>query len=196
MPRRRRSGGKRGPARRSEATPPRGCASSAWDGNARRDRRDRDRIGRGENGGEGKRNRQRNCRDHRVDEHASADDGEHDEAKRQFQDRSAVLNSSSFGIRQPSRKSSGGRKSRKKISGSSSTRRCATRPMTTPSAICTSGRGIARGSMRDSRPLTTTANNRKRTIITGSTAKVLRSRLRTRSVYRSTFAINSRDTVE
>lgn len=83
--------------------------------------------------------------------------------------------SASLGMRHPSRKSSGGRNSRKKRSGASVTRRCAARPIAAPRAICTSGRGIATGSIRDTRPLTTTASTRTRPIVTVSTA-ALRSR--------------------
>ena len=57
-------------------------------------------------------------------------------------------NSPIFGMRQPSRNSSGGRNSRKKISGSRVTPWPNTPEMTAPSPICTSGSGTPKGSMR------------------------------------------------
>ncbi|CAM5545059.1 hypothetical protein RLIN73S_03710 [Rhodanobacter lindaniclasticus] len=54
----------------------------------------------------------------------------------------------SLGMRQPSRNSSGGRNSRKKMAGSSATPCLNTPAITAPSAICTSGSGSENGSMR------------------------------------------------
>lgn len=54
------------------------------------------------------------------------------------------------------------------MSGSSSTRKLATRPIIPPRTIWTSGRGIGNGSIRDTKPLTTTATRRMRTIVTAS----------------------------
>ena len=53
-----------------------------------------------------------------------------------------------FGMRQPSRNSSGGRNSRKKMSGSSSTPCGVTVTTSAPSAICSSGSGSDTGSKR------------------------------------------------
>src|SRR5690606_1254688 len=63
----------------------------------------------------------------------------------------------SFGMRQPSRNSSGGRNRRKKISGSSWTSCSEPAAIAAPNAIWTSGVGIARGITRTRIPLTTTA---------------------------------------
>ena len=68
-------------------------------------------------------------------------------------------NRPSLGMRQPSRNSSGGRNSRKNISGSSETPCWNTPAMTAPSAICASGSGSAKGRMRTRYPLATTASN-------------------------------------
>ncbi len=57
-------------------------------------------------------------------------------------------NSPTLGMRQPSRNSSGGRNTRKKICGSSRTPWPVLPAMAAPSAICISGSGTANGSMR------------------------------------------------
>src|SRR5690606_2065898 len=71
----------------------------------------------------------------------------------------------SRGMRQPSRNSRGGRKSRKKISGSSVTRQSAISPITAPSAIWNSGRGSGSGTIRENMPLRMTASSSSRTMV-------------------------------
>ncbi len=83
------------------------------------------------------------------------------------------LSNSSFGMRQPSRNSSGGTRSRKKISGLRSTCKLVASPIAPPKAIWTSGRGIGTGSICEAKPLTTTASKRTRTIVTDSIGSLL-----------------------
>ncbi len=71
-------------------------------------------------------------------------------------------NRSSLGNRHPSRNRSGGRKSRKKMSGSRSTVRPVTSTIAAPSAIWTSGSAIR--VMRATDPETTTASSRNRVV--------------------------------
>ena len=74
------------------------------------------------------------------------------------------LNNPSLGMRQPSRNSRGGKNSRKKISGLSSTPTSSAPAIAAPKAICTRGRGNGIGITRTTLPLTTTA--RRSTSIT------------------------------
>ena len=88
------------------------------------------------------------------------------------------LKSSSGGMRQPSRNSSGGKKSRKKTCGSSVTTSGLARPMSAPSATWISGRGMENGNSRCNnramKSLSTTASNRIRMTATVSNGLAFR----------------------
>ncbi|MND55434.1 hypothetical protein D3C80_465200 [compost metagenome] len=74
-------------------------------------------------------------------------------------------NSPSFGMRQPSRNRSGGRNSRKKISGSSTTPSPVIPVIAAPKAIWISGSGTGSGSSLEIVPLRMTASSRTRAIV-------------------------------
>src|SRR3546814_20923033 len=80
-------------------------------------------------------------------------------------------------MRHPSRNSSGGRNSRKKISGSSVTRQSAARPITAPSAIWKGGRGRGSGTTRDRMQLRMTASSSRRMIDMVSKAQAAPSKM-------------------